>query len=290
MNGEKVCSKCGGAGRILTRRGHEGETDTWGRCICSFAKMFRLRVGTEIASAQSTTNSPLYVPGPPGEPPEEDGTLSNLFIKGWWSDLTGHFKYVFTWKYLKLENYYLQIVTDEQLRTVYLGKEGYDRRSKKKRDEMTTYNSLRDLVGPDYNLVIIQLGFLGHKNMAMPGILKESLLIRQSLNLPTWIVESPESIFGPGHFSYSEDTADYILNRYDILDLTESRNREIRPRGVEGTEISDEDGMTVDRDSEPVVRMPEPRFRVDRDEVGPSSSYKSKRGYKKPSKTRDDIV
>jgi len=290
---EKVCSKCGGAGRILTKPGVEGETDTWVRCHCGFAKMFKLKVGTEIASAPGIPSSPLYVPPEPGEPPEVDETKSNLFIKGWWADLCSHFKYVLTWKLYSTDlNYRIHIVTDEQLRTVYLGKQSYDKQNKKKREEIPVYNSLSDLIGTDFDLVIIKLGFLGHKNVAMPGILKEALLIRQAASLPTWIVESPEPdmLWGPGLFAYSEDTADYISARFKTINLTKKKSYVPPPKS------SHEPGLAVDEEEEDTPSTPPPprKSRMEApvhdavlNEVSEPSRYKSKKGKKD---TRDDIV
>lgn len=263
--GEKTCVLCNGAGRILRLDGAQtGETDTWKRCSCSFARVFKQRVGVEIATSVSIKESPLFTPGAPGSPPEVDRTKSNLFLKGWWSDLLPHFKYVFAWKQLEYDlNYYVQVVTDERLKDVYVGNAAYDKRSKKNRDEAPTYNSLGDLVGSDQHLVIIRLGFLGNRNRAMPGLLKEALLLRQAANMPTWIVETPDSIFGYGHFAYSEDTADYIEGRFEAINLTRDRGTEIRPRGVEGAELDDDEpGMAVDREerSSPPVKMPKERF------------------------------
>jgi len=286
---EKICPKCGGHGTVLVKAATKTENETWARCSCSFARTFKARCGIEIATAVPVTESPLYVPKAPGEPPLVDKTKTNMFLKGWWGDLVSHFRFVFIWKQVEYNlNYYIQIVTDERLKNVWVGNEAYDKRSRKKRDEMATFNSLSDLIGADQHLVIIRLGSLTTHNRAMAGILKEALLIRQSSNMPTWVVETPDSIYGPGHFSYSEDTADYIHQRFEIMNLTRTRDTEIRPRGVEGAEIDDEPGMAMDREDDSdgpqrPVKMPRERFSapsVFNDEAMPYSKQpkRNKRG------------
>lgn len=190
-----------------------------------------------------------------------DKTNSNLILKGWWGDITPHLKHTLLFKNGQYDlNYFVQIVTDERLMNVWLGKEAYDSKKKKERESEDTFNAIGDLVGGNRHLVIIRLGFLGYKNRAMAGVLKEALLVRQSKNLPTWIVETPDSIFGPGHFAYSEDVDDYIKPRFEVIDLTVAKGTPIVPRGVEGAEFEGADeGMTLEGAEE--VRMPKARFK-----------------------------
>lgn len=240
---ENVCAICHGTGFFL-------KEETQKECICTLIKVIALKLGPEIGMAPNI-KSPLFLPGEPGEEPVVDRTKTNLFLKGWWSDLLPHFKWALVCKLGTVgpRSYFFHIVTDERLKSVWLDKEAYSSRAKKKREEVPTYNSLSDLIGNSYNLVIIRLGFLGYKNIAMAGILKEALMIRQALMLPTWIVEEPDSIFGPGHFSFNEEVGDYILQRFEILNFTKDREVEVTPRGVEGSTPVDE-GMAVDEELE----------------------------------------
>jgi hypothetical protein len=189
------------------------------------------------------------------------------------------------------------MATDEKLKTIWLGQESYGQRAKGVRDGVTTYNSLADLVGSDVDLMIIRLGFLGHKNVAMPGILKEALMIREFACVPTWIVEVPTSIFGPGHFSYTEEVGAYIDDHFEILNLTrkESASKDDVPHGFSTSEVEvDEDG-TVSLDSvafkPSVTSSPEimPKARFDRPPVSDSSEDSvlvgsGKPKFKKPAK------
>lgn len=191
------------------------------QCICSYAKTLKAYLGPEIASASTITRSPLFELAGKGEEPKVDRTQDNLFIKSYWSDLLPHLKWTLA---CKGPMFRYRIVTDEKLKTVFVGNESYKTRAKDVRDDIETYNSLGDIVGSDLDLVILRLGFLGYKNIAMPGILKEALMLRESAFKPTWLIDAPSNPFEHGHFSYSEDVQDYVARRYEVLDMVD-RNR-----------------------------------------------------------------
>lgn len=288
------CPKCGGSGFTMK------DDMTQAECENLFWRRVGAKLGAEIATAPPLAETPLFVPA--AEPPV-DKTQRNVFLKGWWGDLLPHFKTTFIRKYHavgRVEGFYFRIVTDERLKNVYLSNEAYAMKQRKKRDEGETFNSLSDLVGNFYHLVIIRLGFLGYKNVAMPGILKETLLLRQALNLPTWLVEEPESPFGPGHFSWSMDVDDYVKRRFEILDLTKTREGvELEYRGVEGASpIRSEPGMSLDEDAPAApapkpatVRTPKSNFEApatdfDHDPILTGSGNKGAFKYKKGGKGR----
>jgi len=279
----KVCPKCNGVGSVKV------SPDLWRRCQCSWARVFTSRVGAEIATSLSVRESPLYELG---DPPGVDLTRSNLILKGWWSDIVPHLKFALYFKNVEYDlHYYMRIVTDERLLQVWFGNEGYKSKDRKTREEVPTFNSLQDLVGSDQNLVIIRLGFLGYKNAAAPGIFKEALMIRQAAALPTWIVETPDSIFGVGHRAYSEDVADYIRPRFQAINLTVDRDRPIVPRGVDGAGLEEDEGMAVDEHQRTVVmpleQFPAPRQGFDPGLAMGSSKYKGRKGKRN---TKDDIA
>lgn len=199
------CKLCGGVGKTK-----EPAEDTWKQCVCSFTRGLRQKLGPELVAAKLLEDSPLF-----------DRTKENLHIKADWATLTGHLKYVLMQKNYEFGlHYYCNIVTDERLFHVWIGDESYKSKSRKKRDEVDTHNTISDVAGANQDLVIIRLGFLGHPNRAMPGVLKETLLLRQGLAKPTWVVSDPE--FPPyteGHFSWSPDVGKYIAERYKDLDL-----------------------------------------------------------------------
>jgi hypothetical protein len=251
------------------------------QCICSYAKTLKTYLGPEIALADNITRSPLYALGEKGGAPKIDRTDENLFIKSYWSDLLPHLKWTLA---CKGPMFRYRVVTDEKIKTVYLGNESYRGRAKDVRDDVVTYNSIGDLVGPDLDLVILRLGFLGYKNVAMPGILKEALMVRESAMKPTWIVEVPSSLFGYGHFSYNEDVGSYIERTFQVVNLVRERSEVDAPHGFAGAEEPDEEvGLGPQTpDHMPQQRIqPTPRFQAPPEPEMPTaiwseSSYKSK--------------
>ena len=209
------CAKCRGTGWVAVEvTDEEGnvEVTTLRKCICAYAKELRAHLGDEIATAPTLKrSSPLFVPG------KSDLTGTNLFIKGYWHDILPHLKWALTFK---TPAFKFSSVTDERLRTVYLGAESYAQRARSTRDDVPTFNSLGDIVGRQFNLVIVRLGYLGYSNKAMPGILKEALLLREALGLATWLIETPDSIFGPGHRSHSDELALYIENDFQTIAIS----------------------------------------------------------------------
>jgi hypothetical protein len=225
------------------------------QCVCSFRADCRKRLPPDIAGAGIVKDSPLLSIGGPGEV-FTDLTSENLFIKGDWSDLASHLLRVLTFKMIQNLMYPFKIIMDVQLKDVYVGSEAYTSRSRKKRDDVPTFNNLSDAIGADKELVIIRLGFLGHANKAMPGILKEVIRLRRGLCKPTWIVEEPNSIFGPGHFSYDPEVAAMINQDYSVVVIEPTTERVMVPRGVAGAKLAleDDDGMSVDQEEAPKPR------------------------------------
>jgi hypothetical protein len=193
------CKYCGGTGHILIDDLHVRQ------CICAYAKDMKVHLGPVIASARSIEASPLYVSG------GDDLTKECIVIRGWWEDVRSHLKWVLFHKGLRFR---YRLITDEKLVSVYLGKEAYAVRAKSRRDDVETYNGLVDLIGEEFPLVIIRLGCLGHANRAAPGILKEALMLRENIGRPTWLVETPDAVWGEGNPSYSLDVATYVLERF----------------------------------------------------------------------------
>jgi hypothetical protein len=257
----KVCPDCGGVGKIRI------SDDTWKRCFCSFTRVWKSRVGPEITAARRISSTPLYIQGPDGKP-LVDRTRDNLIITGWWKDILAHLRYILLYKHAEFDlRYCLRITTDERLKSVYLGSESYKAKKAKDRDmdNVASYNSLSDYIGPDLHLVLIQLGILGYPNKAMPGILKETLLIRQAANLPTWLVVSPDQPFQPGHFAYSDDVQEYIGRTYEVVDLTVLREGQVvTKRNPTAEMFSSEPGMSSDKDDVLDDNQEEPKPQVAR--------------------------
>lgn len=242
---EKVCERCGGVGQ------YQIGADRMKRCMCSFTRGFVDRVGLDIAHAKRINSSPLYLPGAPGKP-LEDNTKENLFISSWWEALLPHLRYALLWKLGEFDlHYYFHITDDERLKSVYLGNEAYKSRPRAVRDTQEAMNGLRDLIGPMYQLVIIRIGHLGYANRAMPGILKEACMIRKALNLPTWIVEEPNYLFEPGHRSHSYELEEYFNRYYRKITIESENGKAPPPRSVPGMSLDEDDDELFDTEDEP---------------------------------------
>ena len=275
---DKDCAMCQG-------EGHRIEGDTKLSCVCVYWKRVILKLGPEIATSKHITESPLYLPNVEhGGSPVTDKTKNNLLLKGWWGDLLSHFKWTFICKFntLTLEGFSFQIITDEKLRNVWFGKESTQARTRKQRDEVATFNTVEDLIGGTYSLAIIRTGFLGWKNQAMGGILKEALMVRQALNLPTWLVEDPNSPFDETNYSWSRDVGDYVRDRFESIVIEGNAG----PSAREG-ELANDDERAAVTAPNPVKPSPRPkpaedrpvrreeRLAVDDDPVLSGGGYKS---------------
>lgn len=252
---DDLCPKCGMvpiAG--CEGRGHipVGEDGLEMRlCRNLFAKALRQHLGPEIANVQHVAISPLLQRG------KIDRTGDNLFIRGCtWEGLLPHLKLVLANKGLFFS---FRVVTDQQIKTIYVG----DEHRKVRSADQPYYNSVGDFLGEGFDLVIVRLGYLGHRNRAAPGALKESLLVRDALNLPTWVVEDPDY---PWRHSCNEDVEQYLEERYEELTLDDTSERS--PIGHEdmGEDPDPDEGFNPVKKSE---RPPKalPRNRVYADEV-----------------------
>jgi hypothetical protein len=138
-----------------------------------------------------------------------------------------------------------------------------------------TYNCLSDFVGSQ-DLIILRLGYLGYPNKAAPGITKQALGIREVALKPTWIVEEPSSIFGPGHYTYSEDLEEYIGQHFEVVDLRSSCASDTEaPHGV-GV-ASQEIDASGDVGFGPPSPMPEERIQTEPVEEDDTSHYQAMR-------------
>lgn len=263
-----ICPLCNGAEVIYLS---DTEVDT---CQCLRARLLRKHLGIEVASAVTRLQSPLL--SVVDDAVRVDHTGKNLLIRATWPDFLSHLKWVL---YCKGGGFRFRVTTDEKIRTVYVGAESYMARAKSRRDDLVTFNTLADLVGPDYSLVVIRLGQLGHKNVAAPGALKEALMLRESACLPTWVVETPELPFGLGCYSYSDDVASYIERHYTTFGLAQ----EVESPATPVFEVIEDIALTMDPtemrapvQSAPVQSRFQPQVSTDMDL--PGSGCKRQRG------------
>lgn len=238
------CGICGGTGIIRI------DDLTCNRCSCNVVRTLRDRLGTKIAPAKPL-RSPLYEPGSEWDKPKVDRTQDNLFIVNiLWTEMLRHLKWVLVGKFRNNLAYRYNIISDERIKNVFVGNESAVRKGKDEKDRGETFDGLESLVG-EHDLLIIQLGFLGHKNIAAAGALHEALMIREALNKPTWLVDHEESDrrFQYGYHAYSGELASYIENHFEKVDLGEPGTVPQPTPRVEPTISSD--GEVLDEEARP---------------------------------------
>jgi len=199
-----VCDLCGGLGWITVN------DLTRSKCRCAYARELKAHITKDVAMALSLESSPFYEEG------VTDLTQFNLFIKV--ADIPAllpHLKWVLTFKGLSFKT---ARVTDAQLKEVWVGDQSYAMRSKKERDDVVTFNCLADLIGAEYHLVIIQLGYV-RKNVRLPDIILEALMLREALGLSTWIVEQANFPFVYDCPAFSAALDRYITENFEVLTI-----------------------------------------------------------------------
>lgn len=72
------------------------------------------------------------------------------------------------------------------------------------RDDVATYPRLSSLVDPP-DLLVLLLGMKMAPNRGAPNVVMETLVSREILDKPTWVVERVGAPLGPRHPSYSEE-------------------------------------------------------------------------------------
>ena len=147
-----------------------------------------------------------------------DRTTENLFFRKCpWGTFLAHLKFVVHAKMTREKDWTFRVITDEEIKRVFVGAESYTSRKKEERDLKVTFNSLADLVR-EYDLVIVRLGQLGYKNRAAPGAFRETLLHREAVREATWIVEPPGDEF-QNMQSYDFEVGEFIDKRFEDIEL-----------------------------------------------------------------------
>ena len=102
----------------------------------------------------------------------------------------------------------ISVITDEEIRASQLREDDQQARP-------------ADLYGPDHHLVIIRLGYLGHRNAAMPGYLLSAIRGREAHRRATWLVVDPATApWARGHLSWSPEVAEYIADTFTQVEVT----------------------------------------------------------------------
>lgn len=191
------------------------------------------RLPPEIFNCLAVRSSPLFVPSQVrGQPAPVNLTKRNLFIRGLtWPALMPHLKYVF----MAMPNLRFRIVNDHRIKEVFVGSESYKSLPIAQRDKETREinNGIGDIVGETYDLVLIQLGLLGYKNVAAAGVLKEALMMRVTQGKPTWLFETSDHNITWQH-SRDPDVEAYVTDHFEDFELTS----EITELESEGNHLS----------------------------------------------------
>ncbi len=220
------------------------------KCRRIIAQQIEAFLGPEIASARRIKGSPLFLSAKKGEPIQTDRTKDNLYIQSCtWPKLLPHLRRTLGCKRHRDDSFTYKVITDQRIKTVFVGDEQYTNRPQSVREDIPTFNSLEDLIG-QCDLLIIQLGYLGYKNVAASGALKEALLLRKTSRKPTWLVDDPDQ---PWNYSNDPDVELFIDENFEVIEI----------EGVdpgEGYEALTDVGMDVEGDED----EPPPRARPKR--------------------------
>lgn len=219
-----TCERCGtdpfegcdGTGLVPTQNGRHQ------MCRNLHVQQLRRHLGPEIAGVRHVQSPLLRLDG---STVVEDMTKSNLWLQIAWPDLVPHLKWVFGLKGL-LFNF--KIVTDVKIKSVFVGAEAYRARATAEREDRESFNTLEDLVGKEVDLLLVKLGYLGHKNIAAAGAIKEALMVREVLGKPTWMIEDTRRDHAWVH-SRSEELEMYMA-KFQVLsadDLGVARARAV---------------------------------------------------------------
>jgi len=220
---------CGGKGFIRTGENHCKP------CPHLQVKRLRQHLGPIISKVQHVKGSPLLTP------PHTDLTGTNLRIQiRTWNGLLPHLKWALACKGVTFS---FRIITDEEIRTVFVGSRNYRSIPVKLREKVQTYNSIADLV-EDPDLVIIQLGILRYKNVAAPSAFYEALRIRERNAKATWIVECDGTDLDSSQV-YDSTVGSHVENNYEVVQIETDD---------EGDD--DEDFVFTDHESELDTREP----------------------------------
>lgn len=192
---EQVCPKCQGSGALELERTHYGVPIT-SPCSCLLVKdiVRNLNRGwAGLSSASKLDSSPLL-----------EHTWDDLYITCTDEVLRSHLRHVgirmgWTWGF--------KVVTDVDLMTAWLspasllGKEILDPEAASVSAEKAT---LVDLIDPP-DLLIVRVGVKAARNGATSEVFLETLLYRNHVKKPIWVVDQPTKRLDAGHMCFSTE-------------------------------------------------------------------------------------
>lgn len=179
----ELCTLCGGDGRTFD----EGEPIPRA-CVCKLRQMFRARVGEEVFEAEKRTGATCLHAG------------RNMRFRAEWDGALPHVRQALLSAWLQ-EAEHQQVVTTD-LRVV---------------DEGLSHGAagIEALIGAQYNLVIVRLGYVPGKNSAAADALLSALRYRVEVwRAPVWVTDTPSVPFVRGHFAWSETLKTFIEKNF----------------------------------------------------------------------------
>lgn len=188
------CNICQGSGYLAM-----GETNEYKRpCVCTLRYLYRRALGDEIYNAAPLDDSPFAAK-----------VDTSLFIKANRRDFLPHLRHALI---SQGTQFFHRVTNDSQMLSAWLSKD--KETSKEEGSTKVTFTSLIDLV-EDPQLLVVFLGVVSYKNRALPGVLLEGLRIRRFAGKPTWVVTSHKSPFVDGHFAWSPEGEEYLLENFE---------------------------------------------------------------------------
>ena len=191
------CPKCKGSG-------YKSVGDQWDivnskvkRCSCVIKEMYKEHLGPAFSNVGSVKKSPYL------KLCDKDAYITSLS-----TDFYPHLKGILITKGLDFK---FSLTNDDRILRVWLSQDNMG--------EEDTENYVTSLHSFErFDLVILELGLTSYKNQALPGVLTELIKIRNFVNKPVWVVDSPERPFNSGHLAYSLDL-DVLLKRFERVKI-----------------------------------------------------------------------
>lgn len=176
------------------------------------------RIHPMAKDARAIKSSPLFTPKANAH--SESGidlTRKNVYIQGiTWGQFMPHLKLIQLCKNIKI-----RVVTDGDLRDIFVGDKSYKAKPVARRDKEEAINGLGGLLELNDDLLIVRVGFLGHTNKAGAGLLHETLLYRAAASKPCWIFESSH-ISVTWTFSKGSEVTNMLAKSYQEVCLSSS--------------------------------------------------------------------
>jgi hypothetical protein len=199
FDGDVNCPQCKGRGVVpVIKTGIEVAVQV---CKCRLAKDVLANVERRwkgLVKSSPIKSSPLL-----GKETE------NLWVTGAYSDFKRHMRHV---AIRSGPMFYFQRITDVDLLDAWLGKAtplDPDVSSQRQEGGMPVANSLSDLVAFS-DLLVILTGVKAAPNRCSADCLIEALHLREQMDKPTWIVDSPQNPLNEGHLFWDYRVGDIL--------------------------------------------------------------------------------